>query len=372
MIRVGIGNVLDSKAQTFVNTVNCVGVMGKGIALEFKKRFPGMYADYVARCSRGEVRLGEPYLYADLLGNRIINFPTKGHWRAASREVDIVRGLEYLSARIPEWEVTSLAVPPLGCGNGGLEWQRMGPILFQYLRGLPCDVELYAPYGTPPEQLQPACLERSIARASAARGVLEGAAVEPAWVALVAILKRIQSERYHWPVGRVRFQKLAYFATREGLPTGLCYRRASYGPFAADLKRVQSRLINNNLLREVQRGQMFIVEPGSRFAEVEAALKDALSTWSNIIDRVTDLFLRIPDGRQTELSATVVFAADELRQAGALPSEMAVLHEVREWKKRSKQGFTDEEIAETIRDLTILDWLNVTVSDDLPVPENIA
>src|SRR5213082_1078396 len=100
MVIVKIGNLLDSQAQTLVNTVNCVGVMGKGVALEFRNRFPAMYCDYVERCARGAVRLGRPYLYRDLTLPWIINFPTKQHWRTVSRVQDIVVGLEYLERHI--------------------------------------------------------------------------------------------------------------------------------------------------------------------------------------------------------------------------------------------------------------------------------
>src|SRR5689334_18209267 len=94
-VRVVSGDLLDSRAQALVNTVNCVGVMGKGIALAYKRRYPEMFADYVARCKRGEVQLGRPYPY-QAKDHLIINFPTKQHWRAVSRLEDIVAGLRYL------------------------------------------------------------------------------------------------------------------------------------------------------------------------------------------------------------------------------------------------------------------------------------
>src|SRR5512132_2313165 len=106
------GDLFESEAQTLVNTVNTVGVMGKGIALGFKERFPDMYADYRARCERGEVQLGHPYLYAPIVPPWIINFPTKEHWRAQSRLADITEGLRYLAAHVEDWGVESLAVPP--------------------------------------------------------------------------------------------------------------------------------------------------------------------------------------------------------------------------------------------------------------------
>jgi O-acetyl-ADP-ribose deacetylase (regulator of RNase III) len=108
---------LRARTQTLVNTVNCVGVMGKGIAATFKKRYPAMFDDYVRRCEHGEVRLGEPYLWT---GTEpwVLNFPTKDHWRSVSRLEDIERGLEYLVEHYQQWGIQSLAVPPLGCGRG--------------------------------------------------------------------------------------------------------------------------------------------------------------------------------------------------------------------------------------------------------------
>src|SRR4051794_25493567 len=132
--------------QTLVNTVNTVGVMGKGIALAFKKAYPEMYEDYLRRCERKEVALGRPYVFA-ASRNLILNFPTKGHWRAVSKLADIVAGLEHLETHYKEWGITSLAVPPLGCGNGQLEGDVVRPTLVRHLARLDVPVELYAPSG---------------------------------------------------------------------------------------------------------------------------------------------------------------------------------------------------------------------------------
>lgn len=139
------GDLLESKAQTLVNAVNCKGVMGKGIALQFKERFPAMFADYVARCDRGEVKLGEPYIFKSTSGPWILNFPTKNHWRDRSYLKDIVKGLEYMVGHNHEMEITSIAVPALGCGAGGLAWSEVGPVLYKYLGKLAIPVEIYAP-----------------------------------------------------------------------------------------------------------------------------------------------------------------------------------------------------------------------------------
>ena len=238
MVNVFIADLLESRAQTLVNTVNCVGVMGKGIALEFKKRFPEMYEDYAARCARGQVRLGEPYLYRYLTPPWVLNFPTKDHWRSIARLDDIVRGLEYLIDHYEEWGITSLAVPPLGCGNGQLEWRVVGPTLFRFLKRIDIPVELYAPYGTPHEELLPGFLAHDPPLEVMYSGMPEPRWVQPAWVALVEILKRIEEQPYHWPVGRTIFQKIAYVATALGLPTGLQFERGSYGPFSRELKKL--------------------------------------------------------------------------------------------------------------------------------------
>lgn len=118
------GDLFESGCSTLVNAVNCHGAMGAGIALEFKRRYPAMFADYRCRCRRGELRLGRPYLWrsGDGAGPSVLNFPTKDHWRDPSQLEAIVEGLAWLRSRYREWGVDSLAVPALGCGHGGLSW----------------------------------------------------------------------------------------------------------------------------------------------------------------------------------------------------------------------------------------------------------
>ena len=255
-MKILVGDILQSKAQTLINTVNCVGVMGKGIALEFKKRFPEMFEDYRQRCERGQVRPGVPYLYRSLMSPQIVNFPTKDHWKSVSRIEDIEKGLEYLLSQYREWEITSLAVPPLGCGNGQLEWRAVGPLIYRYARQMSVAIELYAPYGTPPRELTLEFLSQATPLAEPQRaGVSRTSGLNAAWVALVEILRRIESQPYHWPVGRTIFQKIAYVATRAGLPTGLEYRKGSFGAFSAGLKNIETsrRLDEGSRLRAGQR-----------------------------------------------------------------------------------------------------------------------
>ncbi len=136
-------DIFRSTMQTLTNPVNCVGVMGAGLALQFKTRFPSMYVEYTEQCRRGVLVPGMPYLHR---GERwVLNFPTKRHWKDLSLATDIVTGLEYLVQHYVEWGIKSLAVPPLGCGLGGLAWPEIGPVLVRYLEKMDIPVELYTP-----------------------------------------------------------------------------------------------------------------------------------------------------------------------------------------------------------------------------------
>ena len=146
MITLCQGDIFESKAQTLVNPVNCVGVMGKGLALTFKQRFPEVFRDYQFKCALGRITMGRPYLYRRTSLPWVLNFPTKKHWREKSTVEGITEGLERLTAYYAQWGITSLAVPALGAGNGGLQWGVIGPVIYAHLGRLDIPVELYVPY----------------------------------------------------------------------------------------------------------------------------------------------------------------------------------------------------------------------------------
>ena len=368
--RVLMGNLFDSKAQTWVNTVNCVGIMGKGIALEFKRRFPEMFRDYELRCQKGEVRLGRPYLFKQLLGPWIINFPTKYHWRQVTNLRDVIQGLEYLLSHYRTWGITSLAVPPLGCGNGQLEWRVVGPTLYRYLQKLDVPVELYAPHGTPHAELQPSFLGQMGAPGDLVPTTIEPEFIQPGWIAIVDTLRRLESQPYHPPVGRTTFQKIAYLLTDLGVDTGLQYRRSSYGPYSDQLKRVIGRLMNNGLVIEQRLGRMIEVRTGLTFDDSRRAYADKLKEFEPAIRKTTDLFMRLTS-KQAELVATIRFAhADLLNKGLQNLSEIDLLNEVMQWKKRHRPPLEEHEVASHIRNLAAHGWLNVRPSAELPLPED--
>jgi O-acetyl-ADP-ribose deacetylase (regulator of RNase III)/uncharacterized protein YwgA len=346
-----VGDLFESEAQTLVNTVNTVGVMGKGIALGFKQRFPDMYKDYVRRCENQEVKLGQPYLFKSLMTPWIINFPTKGHWRTPSRLEAIREGIAHLADHYREWGIESLAVPPLGCGEGGLEWRIVGPTLYRGLTELDIPVELYAPFGTSPEELLPGFLSY------AGEDESSSLRISPAWVALAIVIERITSQRYHYPIGRVSRQKIAYFATKAGLPTGLTFEQRSYGPYAPKSKGMFTNLINNGLIEEHRQGRMFITRPGPTLEDAEARFASDLAKWGPLVEKVADLFLRLPSTRTAELVSTVHYIADQLdereRNRGILTTASEIIERVRRWKSR----FRDEEITGAIQTLAFLGWI---------------
>jgi O-acetyl-ADP-ribose deacetylase (regulator of RNase III)/uncharacterized protein YwgA len=365
MVTTKTGDLFKSGAQTLVNTVNCVGVMGKGVALAFKQHFPEMYKEYVRLCDAKKVHLGEPYLYKQFAGPWVLNFPTKDHWRSVSRLSDIIAGLEFLERHYKAWEITSLAVPPLGCGQGGLEWRVVGPTLYRHLRRLDIPVELFAPHGTVPFELTPEFLDGASSQTRTPVDVQPPSRIDPGWVALVEILRSIVSEPYHWPVGRTTFQKIAYFATESGIPTGFKFTRGSYGPFSTDVKPVLSKLVNNGLVREERLGKMLSVEPGQTFEDARKSFEHELSDWKSTIENVADLFMRIRT-QQAEIAASILFTARTLRknEAGVL-TENDVLQGVLDWKIRRSPALEPEEVARTIRSLNILRWVELKPS---PLP----
>jgi O-acetyl-ADP-ribose deacetylase (regulator of RNase III)/uncharacterized protein YwgA len=366
MFKALIGDLFETKAQTRVNTVNCIGVMGKGVALEFRKRFPAMFEDYVARCERGDVRLGEPYLYRDASGVRIVNFPTKNHWRSPSRLADIAQGLDYFLAHAAEWEVRSVAFPPLGCGNGGLEWSEVGPLLYAKMRDADFDAEVYAPYGTPKQELTEEFL------AAPSQMSLEGKGhrrkkFNPEWIVLVEVVRGLGQQPYANPVGRTILQKIAYVITEMGVETEFGFAKGSYGPFAPELKLALHELANKNWLREEQLGKMTAVRVGEQYERDRRKFAELIERHAKKIDKTVDLFSRIKNTDQAEEVMTVLFASRELKKAkqGEQVTEKELYDYILDWKKRWRTEEKQREVAGAIRNLVMLGWMRLQFSESL-------
>ncbi|HKV34188.1 MAG TPA: macro domain-containing protein [Pyrinomonadaceae bacterium] len=364
MFKALIGDLFKSDAQTLVNTVNCVGIMGKGVAQEFKNRYPAMFADYVTRCNRKLVRLGEPYPYYDKSGRVIINFPTKDHWRSPSRLIDIERGLDYFRAHYQEWGVTSLACPPLGCGNGGLEWTEVGPLIFRKLHHLKIDIEVYAPYGTPKPQLTEEFFDRPAQLELTAN---KREKLNPEWVLLVEVLREMQQQPYAIPVGRTIFQKICYVLTDMGVKTGFHFSKGSYGPFAGDVKQALHEFANRNWLQEQPLGRMIAMRVTEQYEKDRVKYRETIQRNETIIERVVDLFSRLKSTEQAEEVMTVLFAAQQLKQAypNQEIGERQLYDYILGWKKNWRGDAKRRALASAIRNLVILGWMRLSFSESL-------
>jgi len=370
MIRqIKIGDILKSDAHTLINTVNCVGIMGKGIAEEFKKQYPAMFRDYKEKCDHRLVKPGVPYLYKELLPPWIINFPTKDHWRSVSKIQDIDKGLSIIVAHYKEWGIQSLAVPPLGCGNGQLLWEDVGPLIFKYLHEVEIPVEMYAPFGTPSNQLQINFLEKRV-KAKKDK-IRQNDKLNPAWLVLIEILHELEKHPYKTAVGRTFFQKIAYVATEQNVPTEFDFGQKSYGPFSMKVKPAIAALANNGLILEEKKGNMFKLSVGPQYHRARIRYKDEIEKYRKVIDRTADLFSRM-NTDQAELTTTIFYSSRQVKkEKPEKVTENDIFNYVKEWKKRRRPPLEDDKIGSAIRNLAMMKWLKVEYSSDLPVSDDL-
>ncbi|PWK31801.1 type II toxin-antitoxin system antitoxin DNA ADP-ribosyl glycohydrolase DarG [Pseudomonas sp. OV226] len=373
MIKVLIGDIFQSNVQTLVNTVNCVGVMGKGVALEFKKRWPGLMQDYENQCAKKLVKPGIPYIYNDMFGTSIVNFPTKDHWRSASRLADIQKGLEIFVEHYKAWNITSVAFPPLGCGNGGLEWELVGPIMYKTLSKIDIPVEMYAPFGTPANQLTSDFLNPSQSRlfSESDHKGSRNQKINDNWFVLLEVLYQLENQQFAPKVGRTIFQKICHAITALGVETELDFKKASYGPFSDQVKKLLGTLANANLIAESQLGRMNTLSTGPEYLKAREKRQDILTVNMSKIHKTVDLFSRIKNTEQAEEVATVFYAVSKLKdeQKVAIVPEREVFDFVLSWKKAWDNDAKREAIASAIRSLSMLGWIRVSSSDCLPLVE---
>ena len=226
MIEITRGNVLEANAEALVNTVNCVGYMGKGIALQFKKAFPENFKAYERACRAKSVRPGKMFIFeTGSMWNPkyIINFPTKRHWRSKSRLEDIEAGLQALVEEVVKRGIKSIAIPPLGCGLGGLDWNTVRPMIEKAFSSLPgVRVLLFEPHGAPEAKAMPVRTKRP--------------RLTPARALFIMLMRQYSELAYRLTL--LEIQKLAYFLQEAGEPLRLKYQAHIYGPYAYNLNKV--------------------------------------------------------------------------------------------------------------------------------------
>ena len=246
----------------------------------------------------------------------------------------------------------------------------MGRTLYRHLKHFAIPVELFAPFGTPTRELEESFLGESEAVALEI-GQTSARTLGGSTIALAEILARVVRQPHHWPVGRTTFQKLAYFATEAGLPTGLQYEKGSYGPFSPGVKPLVSRLVNNGVIEETRRGPMFSVVPGRTFRDARSTYRVELEQWDDVIEKVADLILRLRTTNQAEIASSVHFVARSLAtHPGTRPAEMEVLEGVLRWKEGRQPRLDVHDVALAVRSLGTLGWVDLVASPDLPVPDD--
>ncbi|MEG1187051.1 MAG: macro domain-containing protein [Bacteroidales bacterium] len=225
MIHYTTGNILESSAEALVNTVNTVGVMGKGIALQFKERFPNNNKIYVKACKSNELVVGKLLICeeGDMFAGKklIINFPTKTNWKLPSEYSYIESGLQTLKAEIIKRGVKSIAIPPLGAGNGGLDWNRVRTMIEQYLSNLDCDIIIYEPSVTIQQRMK-----------------AERVKLTPARAMMLEMLYDLVSQGEF--ISEFAAEKVTYFLQRFGAEDyfKLKFIPYHYGPYSGKVKHV--------------------------------------------------------------------------------------------------------------------------------------
>ena len=347
MIEETRGNILAVDAEALVNTVNCVGVMGKGIALQFKQAFPDNFRAYERACRHGELRLGSVFVFetGSLTNPRyILNFPTKDHWRSRSRLDEIEAGLQDLVEVIQRLGIQSVAMPPLGCGNGGLDWVDVRPRIEAAFADLPdVRVLLFAPRGAPAAEAMPVRTSRP--EMTAARAVL------------LKLMEQYSELDYRHTL--LEIQKAAYFLQEAGEPLQLQFKPERYGPYAHNLNHVLQRL-EGHYTRGYGDSQkpdteIWLLEGATRHADAYLVTDDAARAH---LERVGALILGFETPYGMELLATVHWVATRNEPPASSPDEATQI--IHAWNARKRRLFQPEHVAIAWQRLTEGGWLNVT------------
>jgi O-acetyl-ADP-ribose deacetylase (regulator of RNase III) len=342
-VQVKMGDLLKEETDAIVNTVNCVGVMGKGIALQFKQRWPRNFKAYETASKKEQIEIGKMFIHD--LGKWekprfIINFPTKVHWRGDSELEYIEDGLRDLVKQVKRLGIKSISLPPLGCGNGGLDWNEVRGLIFAAFRDHPdISVHLFEPKGAPPA--------REMANRTAKPNMT------PARAAIIKVISIYREMEYG--LTAIEIQKLAYFLEMAGQPLNLKFAKDSYGPYSDTLRHVLKALDGH-----------FIVGVGDFASESDiAVLPGAVDEADKFIrtsgdhdlahqvERVRNLISGFETPYGMELLATVHWVATREPNVGTADHAIAAVHN---WNARKRAVLRDAHIRLAWHKLKDGDW----------------
>lgn len=339
------GDILTEDAEALVNTVNCVGIMGRGIALQFKNAFPENFKAYAAACQREDVQPGRMFVYetGQLTNPRyIINFPTKRHWLGKSRLEDIDSGLKALVQEIRDRNIRSIAIPPLGSGLGGLDWAQVRPRMAEALRGFDdLRIIIFEPQGAPAAD-----------RMAHNRDVPK---MTPGRAALVGLIHRYLGGLLDPFVTLLEIHKLMYFMQIAGEPLRLQYKKGHYGPYAENLRQVLRKIEGHLISGYADGGDA----PDKQIELVPGAVQDASAFLEHYpetrarFDKVAELVEGFESPFGLELLATVHWVIQH--------ESAATGHEVEArtyaWSDR-KKCFSPRQIALAVDVLSRKNWID--------------
>lgn len=346
MIEYKVGDILADESEALVNSVNCVGVMGKGIARQFKDRFPANFRAYHDVCERGDLKLGSVFVYVNNMmwsPRYIINFPTKDHWRSRSKLTDIEMGIAALKDEIVKRRIRSIAIPPLGSGLGGLSWTDVKPLIETALGDLAdVRVTVYEPLAVSADAM--------------AAGHRRKPKMTPGRAALIGLMGRYLKGLLDPFVTLLEVHKLMYFMQEAGEPLKLKYVEGDYGPYATNLQYVLRSMDPYFITGYGDEGD----QPGKPIELADGALDQAIqvlqkqpSTLARF-ERVSALVEGFESGPGLEILATVHWVS--LREPDA--EEADVVAATRKWGP-AKSKFSDRQILLALYTLRAKGWLPV-------------
>lgn len=323
MLVIASGNLFDAPVEALVNTVNTVGVMGKGIALQFKRAFPANFTAYERACKVGELEIGRVFAFdTGMLQPRwILNVPTKRDWRQPSRLDDVRRGIAALVASIRELGIRSVAVPPLGCGAGGLSWEVVGPVLEEALSALDdVDVHLYAPGPAPAAAAMPNRTSKP--------------QMTPGRAAMLALAGAYLDTGIGGEISTLELQKLAYFMQEAGERLNLRFVSHYYGPYADALRKVLEVMEGHyisGLGDDAARPSVHVELLDGALESARVALEERPAT-RRAIHRVLQLIEGFEDAYGLELLSTTHWVMQ--RKPGIADDLDSVIEAVHSWSDR--------------------------------------
>ncbi len=342
MIEYKNGDLLSEDADALVNTVNCVGIMGRGIALQFKKAFPENFKVYKQACKKNEVQPGKMFVFETRQPTNpryIINFPTKRHWRGKSYIEDIDAGLKALVDTIHQYNIRSIAIPPLGSGLGGLDWATVKSHIESILKLLPdVQVIIYEPNSMPEKIVKTQDIP----------------VMTPGRAALVELMNRYLKGLLDPFVTLLEVHKLMYFMQEAGEPLKLQYKKALYGPYAENLRHVLNAIEGHFISGYADGGE----QPSKKLKLMSGAIEGA----TRFLELHSDTRMRfnkvaeLVDGFESPFGLELLSTVHWIMTKDNMLSEKDVIRYVYSWNNR-KRKFTERQIALAMKILAQKGWV---------------